>query len=133
MELGGRMIASAADFRAAVLAAKNPIEAVIERAGSTEPLKPVIELAGNPVRLGIFWRLDDAEPGALIVNRIVPGSPADVAGVKVNDRLYEAGGLAVTTTEDFQKLVASTAGQLELLVETAGQPRRVVMELPAAE
>jgi len=33
-------------------------------------------LAGRPLRLGITWRVDDAEPGTIILTHVVPGTPA---------------------------------------------------------
>ena len=42
-----------------------------------------------------LWRLgrtDEAEPGCVIVNRIIPGSPADMAGLRINDRIDRIGG-----------------------------------------
>ena len=133
VEFAGHAITSAADIRKAVLGAKNPVTAVVERNGSAEPLKPTLELVGTPVRLGCSWRIDDAEPNALIVNRVIPGSPADEAGIRLNDRIYTAAGQGSLSTESFLALVGSTTGPLELLIESSGQPRTVKVDLPAVE
>lgn len=133
VDLAGRAVASAADVRAAVLVAKNPAEATLERPGATEPLKVVINLVGSPVRLGLSWRTDNAEPNALIVNRVVPGSPADVAGLRVNDRILAAAGSDVTTTDAFQSLVATSENPVELSIESEGKPRTLFVQLPPRE
>jgi hypothetical protein len=128
----GKPIESANQFRLQVLAAKNPVTAEVRRTGQDEPLPMTLELAGNPTRLGISWRLDDAEPGTLIVNRVIPGSAAALAGIRVNDRIYQADGNDIKSTESFQQTVADTNGELTLLVEGEGRPRTVVLQLPSA-
>ncbi len=133
LQFAGQAIASVADFRTAVLCAKNPVIAVVKRPDSEEPLEPTLQLNGNPVRLGLSWRTDEAEPDTLIVNRLIPGSPADRAGIKLNDRIHSAGDVTALSTESFIDMLNSTAGPLELLVETFGQPRTVTVDLPVVE
>ena len=52
----------------------------------------VVQLPGAPLRWGIAWRLDDAEPGTIVLTYVVPGSPAANAGLRVGDRVYQVGG-----------------------------------------
>ena len=85
MKLAHRDINDASRFQAGVLAAASPVGATIERPGEAEPLEVTLDLPGEPVRLGISWRTDDAEPGSVIVNRVINGSPADLAGLRVGD------------------------------------------------
>jgi S1-C subfamily serine protease len=85
------------------------------------------------VRLGISWRTDVAEPGVLIVNRVIPGSPADLAGIRLNDRIYSAASQQSLSTESFLSLVATTSGELELQIESSGQPRFAKVMLSAVE
>ena len=133
LEFAGLKVGSTLELRTSVLASKNPVELLVDRTGSTEPVKLSLELAGTPVRLGISWRIDAAEPGALIVNRVVPGSPADLAGVRLNDRIYSAASQESLSTESFLSLVAATTGELELQIESSGQPRFAKVMLPAVE
>ena len=37
---------------------------------------------GTPLRLGISWRVDDAEPDTIVVSQVVPESPARRAGLQ---------------------------------------------------
>ena len=60
VKFAGREIVTGDDLRGAVLAAKNPAEAVVKRPNHDEPLNLKIELAGRPLRLGIMWRVDPA-------------------------------------------------------------------------
>jgi C-terminal processing protease CtpA/Prc len=106
-----------------VLAAKNPVAATLERPGAPAPIELALELAGEPVRLGISWRTDDAEPATVIVNRVTPGSAAERAGLRVGDRIYRIGDQEFARGEEFRQRAVSTAGPLSLEVETAGQVR----------
>ena len=55
--------------------------------------------AGPDPWLGVTLR--DADDGAgATVTEIVPGGPADHAGIEVDDRIVDVGGAAVTSTED---------------------------------
>jgi hypothetical protein len=118
------------DVRSLVLAAKNPVTLTVERAGASQPLALTVQLAGQPMRLGVTWRTDDAEPQAVIVARVVPGSPAAQAGIQRNDRLYLVSGQAFTGDAEFrQRLGEAESGVLDLLVERLGRVRTVSIKL----
>jgi S1-C subfamily serine protease len=125
VKFADREILDATRFQATVLAAISPAQATLERAGASEPVEVTIELAGEPVRLGISWRTDDAEPGTVIVSRVIPGAPADLAGLRVGDRIDRIGGREFATSDAFRRLVGETPGRFTLAVETAGRVRTV--------
>ncbi|MBX3412495.1 MAG: M20/M25/M40 family metallo-hydrolase [Pirellulales bacterium] len=129
----GKPLVEGVDLRSLVIASKSPTQAVIEREGEEKPLELPVELAGSPLRLGVTWRVDDAEPGCVILSRVVPGSPADLAGLQVNDRIHEFGGRTFLTSKDFAALASSLEGSLDLVVERNGQLRGATVELPALE
>ena len=116
----------AADLRQIVLAAENPVALTIERAGTSQPMTLKLELAGPPVRLGISWRFDDAEPGAAIISRVVPGSPAADSGIQANDRIYEVSGQSFSGDAEFRKLIAEQE-TLAFLTERYGRVRTVTI------
>ncbi|MFP6695258.1 MAG: M20/M25/M40 family metallo-hydrolase [Pirellulales bacterium] len=125
-------IADGGDLKAAVVAARNPVPIVVQREGSGEPVRINIRLVGRPYRLGISWRTDDAEPGVLILNRVVPGSPAQRAGLQLNDRIYEFEHRQIEHVDDFLQAARTRVGSLTLLVEREGRLHEVVVEdLPA--
>jgi hypothetical protein len=133
VSFAGHEIKHAADLRDLVLAAENLVPIIVERAGASQPVKLNAQLAGPSIRLGISWRLDDAEPGAVIVSRVTPGSPAANAGVHVNDRIYEVAGRPFSGDMEFRQLLAETAGALELLTERQGRLRPLsITPLPAS-
>jgi S1-C subfamily serine protease len=88
-------------------------------------------LSGNPARLGISWRTDDAEPGSLIVSRVIPGSAAAMAGVRAGDRIYRIGGREFTDAQEFRRMAAELSDALSLEIERSGRARTVA--LPTAE
>ena len=69
-----------ADLAGLVLASENPVKAVVARPGAEQPIDLTIQLRGQPTKLGILWREDDAEPGSVKLVGVLPGSPADRRG-----------------------------------------------------
>jgi membrane-associated protease RseP (regulator of RpoE activity) len=84
----------------------------------------VVVPVGPPVRLGISWREDEAEPGSVFLTRVVDGSPAAVAGMAVYDRIYEVDGQPFSNRKQFGEMVRlrldDNLPQIEFLVETSG-------------
>lgn len=128
VKYAGQSFVDAAEFRGLVLATRGAIPLTVERAGSDEPIELKLEPAGQPTRLGITWQVDDAEPAAVMLVRVVPGSPADRAGLRVYDRVYEVNGERFTGSEEFRRLVNELESPLDLLVETRGKVRHVEVE-----
>ncbi len=124
----GRPVADAEEFRQLVMATRGSMPIEIERKGSEQPIQLTVQPAGDPVTLGISWRVDDAEPGAVFLVRVVPASPADRAGLRVYDRIYEVSGQRFKTSDEFRQLVNSLASPIELLAESRGKLRRVEVE-----
>jgi C-terminal processing protease CtpA/Prc len=122
---------------AAVLRAEKEITLTVVRQGQSQEL--VVPLDGVPVELGISWREDDAEPGAVFITRVIPYSPAARAGLAVHDRIYALAGEPFADgealLEGIQQLLAESAESIQLEVETAGGIRTVDvdMRLPAAD
>src|SRR5262249_55971484 len=85
--------------------------------------------AGNPVRIGISWRSDKADPHSVIVVRVVGGSVADRAGLELGDRIYDVAGGSFDSSDGFAQLMAQPP-PLELVVERLGQIRHVRIEEP---
>ncbi len=107
-----------------VLAAPNDVEAEILRPGIEEPFQVKIQLSGQPIRLGIAWRFDDAEPEVAQITRVVPGSPAAASGLRVLERVYEVNDQRFRSSDELRKLLAAD-GPLRLLVETRGRMRTI--------
>ena len=54
-----------------------------------------------------------------------PNLPADLAGLRVNERVYRIGGREFTGGEEFRRLVAESNGPIQLEVEGEGRVRSV--------
>jgi C-terminal processing protease CtpA/Prc len=132
LKFSNREMHSAEEFRLAILTAKSPVSVILERKGDEKPIELSIPLPGDPVRMGISWRTDDAEPGSVIVNRITPGSPADLAKLQINDRIYRIGGRPFANGDEFRLLASGMSDTLVLEVESAGRIHTVeIPPLPA--
>jgi S1-C subfamily serine protease len=85
-----------------------------------------LSLRGEPVRIGLTWKNDDAEPGVAIVTAVVPGSPAARAGIEPLDRL----SLPLPRGEDTDWLreLNSAEGVITLRRERRGQIREVSLQ-----
>jgi membrane-associated protease RseP (regulator of RpoE activity) len=131
LELGGQKIRSGDDLAAAVMAAHNPVTVVVRRPEGEEPVTLTVQLDGEPLRLGISWRGDDADPGLIVLTNVVAHSPAARAGLETGDRIYRVAGRDFSGEDEFAQLVGALPGPLSLLVEREGQLRTVVIHFPA--
>lgn len=61
-------------------------------------------ISGQTVYLGVAGQTATNTPGTLI-NTVTPGSPAEKAGIKVNDVVISADGTPLNTVDDFRKYV----------------------------
>jgi S1-C subfamily serine protease len=134
----GETIRDEARFRLALLAASGQTEFLVKRPGSEQPLLVKITPLGEPIRVGISWRSDDAEPGTVLVTQVVFGSAAHAAGLEVGERIYGLGDRGFATAEEFSTLLGTLPGPLDVLVERDGKLRTVQLDVldpppPAAE
>jgi S1-C subfamily serine protease len=128
LRFADRQILSDDDFYAAVSAAESPATLVIKRTGEDKPLEVTVELSGAPLRWGISWRVDDAEPETIILTHVAPGSPAAVAGLQPGDRIYQVAGRDFADEAAFAQRVKTSAETMPLLVERDGRLRVIVLQ-----
>ncbi len=133
LQFAGRAVQDADDLTGAVLTADSPAEVVVARRGEAEPLRFAVALSGNPWRLGVTWRRDDAEPGTAVLTYVAPGTPAARAGLQPGDRVYRIGGDDFHTDAEFAEMVAEADESLELLIERDGQLQDVTVHLKAPQ
>lgn len=129
LEFQGRPIEDEGRFRLALLAAQGPCTLRIARAGVAEPLTLTIIPRGEPIRVGISWRMDDAEPDTAIVSQVIFGSAAQQAGVQVGDRIYELGGQRFRSEAEFVNLLSTARDPFPMLLERNGQLRLATLRL----
>src|SRR5207249_8660087 len=113
----GQPIDDEARLRLQLLAARGETTFLVQRPGTETPLLYKVTPSGEPIRVGITWRLDDGEPGTVIVNQVIYGSAAHAAGLKVADRIYSVARRSFNTQDEFVSLLVSAVIPLEMLVE----------------
>jgi membrane-associated protease RseP (regulator of RpoE activity) len=133
LQFAGRPLRTDDDFYAAVSAAENPASASVKRASEEKPLDLTITLDGSPLRWGFTWRVDDAEPGTIILTHVVPGSPAAIAGLKAGDRIDQVGGHDFADEAAFAEQMKHVAESTSLTVERDGRLHTVTIQLRQAE
>jgi hypothetical protein len=133
VSFAGRDVRSDADFFAAVATAETSTSLMLRRAGAAKPLPLKLELLGNPLRWGMAWRVDDAEPGVVILTHVVPGTPAARANLRIGDRICQVGGRDFVDETDFFRAMKSLPERLPLLVERDGRMQSVVLQSRQAE
>ena len=84
------------------------------------------------MRLGITWRVDEAEPKTLILTHVVPGTPAALAGLQPGDRIYQVAGRDFADENEFLRLAKPATDSLDLLIERNGQIQLVHLNLKPA-
>ena len=129
VEFGGNRTDSVDDFRLLVLTARNPVPVVVQRPKEAKDRELTLQLDGEPLRIGFAWRQDDAEPGCVILNQVVTESPADRAGLQVNDRVYSVASREFHSSDEFYQLITDLDSPLELVIERDGCSRKKVLVL----
>jgi hypothetical protein len=130
IEFNGKPVHDTQQFIGDVLAAPTPVQVVVLRGEQHERVEMSLELNQAPTRVGISWREDDAEPETVLLTRIIPGSPADLAELRTGDRIYAVAGRTFAGTEQFIRLVTTLPGPLELTIERGGQVQTVSVPVP---
>jgi C-terminal processing protease CtpA/Prc len=132
LEIAGRSIRSGEDLAGAILSAANPVQIVLKPREADSTRELTVELDGEPLRLGVTWRLDEAEPGTVILKQVFPGSAAARAGLRSGDRIYQVAGRDFSDDDQFAEWVTNLPGPLELLVEREGRLTTIVVRFDAA-
>lgn len=128
--VNGQPLESAEQLRRAVAATFGDLALGVQRRnGQTDTI--TVTFGGEPPRVGIAWRSDPAEPKCLVITRVVPGFPADVAGIERLDRVHEVNGEAIGADDQgFREKLVQSEGDLRLTLERQGQIKELVLTLP---
>jgi C-terminal processing protease CtpA/Prc len=126
---------SVEEFRTLLWAAASPARMLVRRAESEEPVVVPINLAGSPVRLGLAWRSDEAEPNTVFVVQVYRGSLADRAGIQLGDRIEAVAGQEFKNSDELLKIFNSQTDSFEVRIERNGAIKTLqfggVPEFPA--
>lgn len=131
--IDGELLAVEERLPGAVLRAATNISLEVVRAGQDEPLAIDVKLDGEPTQLGLSWRPDSGNPGAVFITRVVPYSPASRAGMAVHDRIYAVDGEPFADHDALltrvRQLLDEGAESLTFEVETAGRIRPIAVDI----
>jgi hypothetical protein len=130
LKFDGAAIHGVADIREAVCDSPPDTTAVIVHRGETSPQTVQLHLLGPAQPIGLLCRNDDAEPGCLIISRVLPGSSAERAGLRLNDRIRKVDKQTVSTPQEFSNLLLGQPGPRSLQVERDGEVRTLQVKLP---
>jgi len=119
---------------------KQPVPVVVNRGGKQETihlLPSVLEEEYQAAEtdhlsdIGII--VDHQQPGELVVQSVVPKSPAFYAGVRSGDKVIRFDGQRIAALTDFIRTLANTQpGTASLEVNRNNQPRQLDIEVPEA-
>jgi len=110
------------DSLASVIAsAKSSVTLEIRRGSERNVIRTTIDLEGEPNMTGFCFRRDDAEPGVLIVTKVLSGSPAALLGLRSDDRIIAIDSRAIAMLTDEETKSAFAAPPSHLLVERQGR------------
>ena len=132
LKFAGQQVDNGDAFKQLVLAAPNLVSAMVSRPGADEDVLLTIELSGTPMRVGISWQEDRADPSMVILTRVVPGSAAEHAGLAVHDRIYSIDGESFSGGQAFGKMIVADRSDMTLQVERRGVLRNVRLQPVAA-
>lgn len=86
-------------------------------------------------RLGVTWREDEAEPGSVLLIRVVDGTPAAAAGLALGDRIIEFAGKPFADGATLRTAIHAEldAGRTEITmqVERRGHVRTMTLKMPS--
>lgn len=131
--VGEFAVATGEDMRAAILAADSDTRLRVLRGEEQPASELAVRLEGQPIRIGLSWRTDAAEPQSLFVSRVVSGSRAERAGVRAGDRIYSVNGEVVDRKAPWREKFTSLPFPLELVLERDGRMRTVTLQQYAFE
>ncbi|MCL4201988.1 MAG: M20/M25/M40 family metallo-hydrolase [Pirellulaceae bacterium] len=135
LSFAGQPMSTIESLLAQVVRTESPATVVVRREneGQLETVELAVPLDGKPLRLGISWREDGAEPGTVVLCEVVANSAAGLAGLQVADRVYQVGGYGFANGDEFRDTVNGWTGPMELLVERQGRLKTVTIDLPSPQ
>ena len=129
-KFAGHRIDNETQFRTAVLQASGDTQVLVKRAGQEKPVPFTVRIPGKPVRLGIAWRENTAEPGVVTLVQVIPGSAAARAGLRLHDRIYQINGRRFNNSNEFLQLATTLPSPLPMLLERHGRIKQVTLDVP---
>lgn len=129
LRFGGEVVQDTERLKRLVWAAPAEVQVTLLPVGATEPVSKTLELPGKPIRLGFSCYEDGAELGTVVVSRIIHGTPAEQAGLEVQDRIYRLNGKPFARMEDLTAQFKSLSGRTTFDIERDGRLKTVELDI----
>lgn len=127
LNFGGNPLNKEADLDCLIVTAPQRVNLVVRRPDGNDDETRVVQLRGEPTRIGFSWREDSADPGALVVVGIIPNSPASRSGLRTADRIYQVDGESFRSEDEFRHFVSNRPLPLPFLIERDGLLQTVIV------
>lgn len=89
------------------------------------PIQPILSGDENVRKVGF------STVATLLVGQVTAGSPAEKAGLQVDDQITAVNGVAILTRPQLSEVLKNALGRsVPLTVQRAGNPRTLTLELP---
>lgn len=88
---------------------------------SNDSQRKMIELQGEPVRMGFKHRLDAAQPGCAVITGVIEDSPADVVGLEPGDVLMQIGPGTESVVDAMSRPWPAQSASIPLIVDRDGR------------
>lgn len=127
LSVNGRRVTTPAEFAAVTLLCKESSIRLTIRSnfGEGPEVETEVSLIGPPIRLGVQWYVDEAVPKSVMVSHVLPGSPADAAGIQPGDYIYLVNGRAIEDPDQFDRVILEADSPIRLEIEHRGRIRTV--------
>lgn len=128
LKFGDWTIDDPRDLPLHVLSAPRTVTLLIDQRKRRGQKTVTLALPGRPLRIGIEWRNDDAEPGSIILQQVLPESAAYRGGLRVGDRIKRVSNHTPANSAAFAKLLARDQRQFTFEIERRGRFRQFQIE-----
>jgi S1-C subfamily serine protease len=129
LEIDGKPVHDDKHARLAIMSAEKIVTMRVVRPGLDEAISIEATLLGQPVRVGVNWREDAAEPGVVVLTGVIAGSPAANAGLAPRDRILEVNGERFSGPTELVTLLNRSPSPLRLTLERRGRIYSTELEL----
>lgn len=124
----GVPVTSAERLSADLLLTRRPVVRLTLALADGARVERDLVLDGKPLRLGMQWQPDGAEPRGVLVTHVLSGSPAEQAGIRAGDYIFAVNGEPLNEPHRFEELIERTAAPFTLLVDRQGRFKTVSVE-----
>lgn len=103
--------------------------AALTESSGTQLLQRRRSRKSNPARLGIGWDQKLVADGTIKIDKVVSGSPAQQAGLKVGDEILKFGKHDVISADEFSLVVLAAESPVQVTLRRESEPDPIEVEV----